>query len=84
MRKFLAVGAVAAAAALTLSACGSSATTGGTSAAPASASAKASMSGKLTVWIDANRQPVLKTVAENFTDSRDIFRLRGKTIYEHV
>jgi len=67
MRKFLAVGAVAAAAALTLSACGSSATTGGTSAAPASASAKASMSGKLTVWIDTTRQPVLKTVAENFT-----------------
>jgi arabinogalactan oligomer/maltooligosaccharide transport system substrate-binding protein len=66
MRKLISFGALALTAALTLGACGSSATTGAAPASSAAATSKAALSGKLTVWVDANRQPVLKTVADNF------------------
>lgn len=57
MRNSLKIGVVAAAAALALTGCSQGAT---------STPSAAKLSGSLTVWADANRQPVLKTVADQF------------------
>ena len=70
MRKLLTMGAaVAVAGTLALSACGgggSTTTPSGSASAAETASAPAD-AGKITVWVDSNREPVIKPVAEQFT-----------------
>lgn len=61
MTKFLKAGASLAAAALVLSGCSQAAAP----SAPPQGSAPAA-AGTLTIWADANRQPVLKTLADQF------------------
>lgn len=60
MPKFLRAGAAVAAAALVLTGC----STAGTPSAPSTSAAQ--MAGTLTIWADANRQPVLASLAEQF------------------
>lgn len=64
MRNILKAGAVLAAAALAFSACGSPAGTTSPTGGPGTTAEQ--LSGELTVWVDSNREPVLKTVAEKF------------------
>ncbi|WP_159611483.1 maltose ABC transporter substrate-binding protein [Glutamicibacter sp. JC586] len=61
-------GALTAIAALSLTACGGSGSTSQPSSSPAAAesSPAAASGGSLTVWVDANRQPVLKEAAADF------------------
>lgn len=62
-------GALTAIAALSLTACGGSATSepaASSSPAAAESSPAAASGGKLTVWVDANREPVLKEAAADF------------------
>ncbi|TAP26997.1 MULTISPECIES: maltose ABC transporter substrate-binding protein [Micrococcaceae] len=61
-------GALTAIAALSLTACGGSGSTTQPSSSPAAAesSPAAASGGSLTVWVDANRQPVLKEAAADF------------------
>lgn len=69
MRKFLAVTATVAASALALTACGSNTPgTGASSAAPSGSksASTAAAAGAITMWVDSNREPALKTVAEQF------------------
>lgn len=61
MPKYLKAGAALAVAALALSGCSQTATP---STAPSSAAPQ--LTGTLTIWADANRQPVLKTLADQF------------------
>ncbi|MDO5286320.1 MAG: maltose ABC transporter substrate-binding protein [Actinomycetia bacterium] len=57
------VAALVVSAALALAGCGSSSTAPGASTSASQAPA----AGQITVWVDANRQPVLKDVADQFT-----------------
>lgn len=79
MRKFLSVSALVAASALALTGCGSTATTSGSSSHSAStpdASSPATTptggpsanlgTGAITVWVDSNREPVIKPLAAKF------------------
>ena len=59
--KLLGVAALVASAALALTGCGSTSSTAGAS------SSKPALTGQLTIWIHANRQPVLQEVAPQFT-----------------
>ncbi len=63
MKTLTRVGAVLAAAALALAGCSSTGSTGA-STAPSSSAPK--LSGNLVIWADANRQPVLQTLADQF------------------
>lgn len=65
MRKSLKFGAAAATLALALTGCASNAAPTAAPASPSATSA-APLAGSLTVWADANRQPVLKTLADQF------------------
>lgn len=72
MRKPLGVGVTLIAAALTLTACGNGGTTTAdpttsTSASvPPAASSAPADAGSITIWVDSNREPVLKPIAEQF------------------
>lgn len=63
MRQTLTFGAVAASFALALTGCASNAAP---TATPTATSAAPQLAGSLTVWADANRQPVLKKMADQF------------------
>lgn len=57
---------LALAGALALSAC-SSGGSGSPSGSPSGGGSPAASAGKITMWVDANREPVIKPVAERFT-----------------
>lgn len=67
-RSLIVGGAMTAIAALSLTACGGSGTTTEptTSSSPAASASAPSEAGSLTVWVDANREPVLKLAAKDF------------------
>ena len=68
-RSLILGGAMTAIAALSLTACGGSGTSEGSSSPTAAESSPAAASGgSLTVWVDANREPVLKEAAADFAE----------------
>ncbi len=64
MRNILKTGAVLSAAAIALAGCAT--TPAGTTSPSGSPTSAQPLTGEITVWIDANREPVLKTVANQF------------------
>ncbi|WP_431711758.1 sugar ABC transporter substrate-binding protein [Glutamicibacter uratoxydans] len=71
-RSLLTGGALTAVAALTLSACGGSTTPAENSPSAAPSSSAAAASSTLTVWVDANRAPVLTEAAKSFEESSGV------------
>lgn len=63
MRKPLALGVTLIAAAVALTGCGSS---GGTTTNPSGSTSAPADAGTITLWVDSNREPALRSVAEQF------------------
>ncbi|MCW4466539.1 maltose ABC transporter substrate-binding protein [Glutamicibacter sp. MNS18] len=71
-RSLLASGALTAVAALALTACGGSTAPAESTSSPAQESEAAASSATLTVWVDANRAPVLTEAAKSFEESSGV------------
>ncbi|MGP9649627.1 sugar ABC transporter substrate-binding protein [Glutamicibacter sp. AOP38-B1-38] len=73
-RSLIVGGAMTAIAALSLTACGGSGTSTEPAASnsPAASSSAPASAGSLTVWVDANREPVLKQAAKEFAASSGV------------
>ncbi|MGP5073036.1 sugar ABC transporter substrate-binding protein [Arthrobacter rhombi] len=71
-RRSFALGAFGTAAALTLAACGGGGNDAASSSSPAASGAAKSTSATLTVWVDAERAPALKSIASKFKEEKGI------------